>query len=95
MAQAIQQAGWQAIVASAGRAMVARLTQAKRHPYPAAAANQKPAEMRANAAVLARIIKEHKVDITMPAARPQPGAPIGPKIGARLSPLSWHLWDAE
>lgn len=63
MAQAIQQAGWQAIVASAGGAMVSHLTQtgAKHIQLPLQTKN--PFKMRANAAALARVIKEHQVDI--------------------------------
>lgn len=63
MAQAIQQAGWQAIVASAGGAMVHQLNQigAKHIELPLQTKN--PFKLRANAKALERIIKEHKVDI--------------------------------
>lgn len=63
MAQAIQDAGWQAVVASAGGAMVHALKQmgAKHIQLPLETKN--PFKMRANAAALARVIKEHQVDI--------------------------------
>lgn len=63
MAQAIQQAGWQAIVASAGGPMVHALTKmgAKHIELPLQTKN--PFTMRANAVELGRIIKEHQVDI--------------------------------
>lgn len=63
MAQAIQQAGWQALVASAGGQMVHQLNQigAKHIELPLQTKN--PFKMRANAAELARIIREHRVDI--------------------------------
>lgn len=63
MAQAIQQAGWQAIVASAGGQMVRQLTQtgAKHIELPLQTKNL--FRMRANARALERIIREHRVDI--------------------------------
>lgn len=63
MALAIQQAGWQAIVASAGGHLVHQLTQmgAKHIELPLQTKN--PLKMRSNAKALERIIKEHKVDI--------------------------------
>lgn len=63
MAAAIQAAGWQAIVASAGGAMVSQLTHlgAKHIELPLQSKNL--FVMRANARALTRIIKEHRVDI--------------------------------
>lgn len=63
MAQAIQQTGWQAIVASAGGQMVHQLTAtgAKHIELPLQTKN--PLKMRNNAKVLERVIKEYKVDI--------------------------------
>jgi glycosyltransferase involved in cell wall biosynthesis len=63
MAQAIQQAGWQAIVASAGGSMVHALDKmgAKHIELPLHSKN--PFTLRANALELARVIKEHQVDI--------------------------------
>lgn len=63
MAQAIQQAGWQAIVASAGGPMVHQLTQtgAKHIELPLETKNF--FKMRSNAKALERVIREHQVDI--------------------------------
>lgn len=63
MAAAIQAAGWQAIVASAGGAMVSQLTHlgAKHITLPLQTKN--PFTLRSNARALARVIREHKVDI--------------------------------
>lgn len=63
MAAAIQAAGWQAIVASAGGAMVSQLTHlgAKHITLPLQTKN--PFVMRKNAWALARVIREHNVDI--------------------------------
>lgn len=63
MASAIQQTGWQAIVASAGGPMVHQLTAlgAKHIELPLQTKN--PLKMRSNAKALERVIKEHKVDI--------------------------------
>lgn len=63
MAAAIQAAGWQAIVASAGGQMVAQLTKtgAKHIELPLQTKN--PLKMRRNARVLEQVIKKYKVDI--------------------------------
>lgn len=63
MAQAIQQAGWQAIVVSEGGPLVRQLEQvgAKHITMPVKTKNI--FKLRRNAADLARIIREHQVDI--------------------------------
>lgn len=63
MAQAIQQAGWQAVVASAGGAMVHQLNQIGARHIELPLKTKNPFKLRANAAVLARVIKEHQVDV--------------------------------
>lgn len=63
MAAAIQQAGWQAIVVSAGGPMVHQLTQTGAKHITMELQTKNPIKMRLNSWALARIIKEHQVDI--------------------------------
>lgn len=63
MAQAIQAAGWQSIVASAGGPMITQLTHTGARHIELPLQSKNPLKMRANARALARLIREQGVDI--------------------------------